>query len=64
MDDQTTEDGKRKALEKLFGKEVFLEQELATSDEPIKIKDLIKQKEQELKTGISIHQWGLFRVGA
>jgi hypothetical protein len=31
-----------------------LEQELATSDEPIKIKDLLKQRDSDLKTTINI----------
>ena len=64
LDEQSTTEGKQRALEKLFGKEVFLDQELATSEDPLKIKDYIHQKEQELQTGISINEWALFRVGA
>lgn len=57
--------GKKKgAIEKLMGREAFLEQELATSDEPLKIKDLLKQKEQELKTKLEIKEWALFNIGA
>jgi hypothetical protein len=41
-----------------------MEQELATSDEPLKIKDLMKQKDSELKTTISIKEWALFNIGA
>ncbi len=41
-----------------------MEQELATSDEPIKIKDLLKQRDSELKTTISIKEWALFAIGA
>jgi hypothetical protein len=51
-------------LEKLIGKEVFMEQELAISDEPLKIKDLIKQKEHDSKSRIEVKEWALFRVGA
>jgi hypothetical protein len=41
-----------------------MEQELATSDEPLKIKDLLKQKESELKTQVNIKEWALFNIGA
>jgi len=41
-----------------------MEQELATSEEPIKIKDLLKQKESELKTKVNIKEWALFNIGA
>jgi hypothetical protein len=41
-----------------------MEQELATSEDPIKIKDLLKQKESELKTQFSIKEWALFNIGA
>jgi hypothetical protein len=41
-----------------------MEQELATSDEPLKIKDLLQMKESELKTQISIKEWALFNIGA
>jgi hypothetical protein len=41
-----------------------MEQELATSEEPLKIKDLLKSKESELKTQISIKEWALFNIGA
>lgn len=40
--EQQTPEAKAKALDKLLTREVFLEQELATSEEPIKIKDLLK----------------------
>jgi len=45
MNEQATPEAQKKALEKLFAREVMMEQELATSDEPLKIKDLLKQKE-------------------
>ena len=41
-----------------------MEQELATSDEPLKIKDLLHQKESDMKTRLQIKEWALFRVGA
>jgi hypothetical protein len=58
------QEAKKKALEKLFSREVFMEQELATSDEPLKIKELFQQKETELKTGLHIKEWALFNIGA
>jgi hypothetical protein len=64
MNEQATPEAQKKALEKLLAREVMMEQELATSDEPLKIKDLLKQKEQELKTSISIKEWALFNIGA
>lgn len=41
-----------------------MEQELATSDEPLKIKELFQQKETELKTGLHVKEWALFNIGA
>lgn len=64
MNEQATPEAQKKALEKLLAREVMMEQELATSDEPLKIKDLLKQKEEELKTSISIKEWALFNIGA
>lgn len=64
VNEQTTPEGKKKALEKLIQRDVFMEQELATSEEPLKIKDLLKMKETELKTQISIKEWALFNIGA
>jgi len=42
VNEQTTPEGKKRALEKLIQRDVFMEQELATSEEPLKIKDLLK----------------------
>ena len=42
INEQTTPEAKKKALEKLLAREVMMEQELATSEEPLKIKDLLK----------------------
>ena len=42
MEEQVKEEDKRKALTKLYARDVMMEQELATSDEPLKIKDLLK----------------------
>ncbi len=41
VNEQTTPEAKKKALEKLLAREVMMEQELATSEEPLKIKDLL-----------------------
>jgi hypothetical protein len=64
MQEQATPEAQQRALDKLLSREVFMEQELATSDEPIKIKDLLKQKESELKTQVNIKEWALFNIGA
>ena len=64
VNEQTTPEGKKRALEKLIQRDVFMEQELATSEEPLKIKDLLKMKETELKTQITIQEWALFNIGA
>ena len=42
MEDLTSDEEKKRALDKLFSQEVMMDQELATSEEPIKIKELIK----------------------
>jgi translation elongation factor EF-Ts len=42
MEDLPSEEEKKRSLEKLFSQEVMMDQELATSEEPIKIKELIK----------------------
>ena len=54
MREQETPEAQKRALDKLINREVFLEQELAISDEPIKIKDLLKQRDSDLKTTINI----------
>ncbi len=64
VNEQQTPEAKKKALEKLLAREVMLEQELATSEEPLKIKDLLQQKEQEMKTKIAVREWALFNIGA
>jgi hypothetical protein len=64
MREQETPEAQKRALDKLINREVFLEQELATCDEPIKIKDLLKQRDSDLKTTISINEWALFTIGA
>ena len=64
MREQATPEAQQRALDKLLAREVFMEQELATSEEPLKIKDLMKQKDSELKTTISIKEWALFNIGA
>ncbi len=64
VNEQTTPEAKKRALEKLIARDIFMEQELATSEEPIRIKELISNKEKELKTQISIKEWALFNIGA
>jgi hypothetical protein len=51
-------------LRKFYEKEVLLEQELATSEEPLKVSQLLKEKEELLKTTISLKEWALFHVGS
>lgn len=53
-----------KALWKMFNQEVLMEQELATSEDPIKVKQLIRERESELGTPITIKEWALFHIGS
>lgn len=55
---------KERALEKFIIREVMMEQELATSEEPLKIKDLLKLKAEEGMGEIKIKEWALFNIGA
>ena len=43
-----------KALWRMYAKDVLMEQELATSEEPLKVKQLIREREAYLGTPISI----------
>jgi translation elongation factor EF-Ts len=52
--DKWYDEGKDKMLKKMYGVEVFLEQELATSDEAIKVSKFIAEKEKELGGRLSI----------
>jgi len=36
---------------------------LATSDDTIKVKDFLRERESELGTKIDIREWALFRTG-
>ena len=58
------EKDKKKALEKFMTREVMMEQELATSDEPLKIKDLLALKEKEGLGKLHVKEWALFNIGA
>ena len=52
-----------KALWKMYHQDVLMEQELATSEETMKVKDLIRQREAEIGVPIRINEWGLFTIG-
>lgn len=53
-----------KALWKMFNSDVLMEQELATSEESLKVKQYIRQREDELGTPLVIHEWALFNIGS
>eukprot|EP00347_Sterkiella_histriomuscorum_P020319 403338266 len=53
-----------KALWKMFTKDVLMEQELATSEESLKVKQLIRDRESELGSPLLIKEWTLFNIGA
>jgi len=56
-------EGKDKMLKKMYGVEVLMEQELATSDESIKVRQYIANKEKELGGGpIAVEDWALFSI--
>ena len=44
----------------MFKAEVLMEQELATSEETLKVKDFIRQRESELASPLLIKEWALF----
>lgn len=52
-----------KILWKMYKSEVLMEQELATSEDTIKVKDYIRLRESELATKIDIREWALLRTG-
>ena len=54
----------QKHLQDLYAREVLMEQDLATSEKPVKVKQVLKEKGKELKTTVSIREWALFRIGA
>lgn len=58
-----SEEQRAKAIEKLYAREVFLEQELATSEEPIKIREFLAQQETTLGKKVSLKEWALFNIG-
>lgn len=53
-----------KALWKMFNSEVMMEQELATVEEPLKVKQLIREREAEFGQTLTIHEWALFNIGS
>lgn len=40
-----------------------MEQELATNEDPLKVKQVIRDRESELSTEILIKEWALFQIG-
>lgn len=64
VNEQIEINDKKKALDKFIQRDVLFEQELATSDDPLKIKDLLRIKQKELNTEIKIKEWALLQVGA
>ena len=53
-----------RALWKMFNKDVLMEQELATSEESLKVKQLIRERESELGSPLLIKEWTLFNIGS
>jgi translation elongation factor EF-Ts len=51
-------------LKKYLTQEVLMEQELATSEEEIRIDELIKEKSKEIKSKIDIKEWAVFNIGS
>lgn len=52
-----------KDVQKFYTKEVIMEQDLATIDENIKVKEFISEKEKELGINVQIHDWLCFNIG-
>jgi hypothetical protein len=61
--DKAIEIGGEKELWKLFAKEVLMEQELATSDEDVKVKNMLRAREGELGVELRIKDWACFTIG-
>ncbi|CDW84465.1 elongation factor ts [Stylonychia lemnae] len=55
---------KDQALWKMYNRDVLMEQELATTEESIKVKTLMRQRESEIFTPILIKEWAFFNIGA
>lgn len=53
-----------KSLWALYNREVLMEQELATSEDPLKVKQLIRNREAELGLPLRIQEWAFFNIGA
>jgi hypothetical protein len=46
----------------MYKKEVLMEQELATSEESQKVKELIREREATLGFPLTIKEWALFTI--
>ena len=57
------EKDKQRALDKFISREVMMEQELATSEEPLRIRELIAEKEKAIGK-LHVQEWALFNIGA
>jgi translation elongation factor EF-Ts len=54
------DEGGENSLWKMYTNEVFMEQELATTEQSVTIKDYLKGREIVLKTPVFIKEWLLF----
>lgn len=51
-----------RALWKMYNQEVLMEQELATSEESMKVKELIREREADLGVALTIQEWAYFNI--
>mmetsp|Transcript_23449 Transcript_23449/g.23097 ORF Transcript_23449/g.23097 Transcript_23449/m.23097 type:complete len:82 (-) Transcript_23449:15-260(-) len=60
--DKMREIGGEKELWKFFKNQVLVEQELATVEESILVKEYLREREAEALTALSIKDWALFKI--
>lgn len=60
--DKWLEEGKEKQVTKMYQKLVLMEQDLATSDESIRVKAFLKEKEKEVGSRVQVKDWALFTI--
>jgi translation elongation factor EF-Ts len=53
---------KDKAIWEMYNRDVLMEQDLATSDDSLKVKELLRGRESELGTPILISEWAFFNI--
>ena len=61
--DKYMEEGGEKALWKMYGADVFMEQDLATHETDMKVKQYLKDMEAKAGKRVLIKDWLYFKIG-